>query len=111
MSYILTESNPRLGFQGLVVDKKEYIETPYFDRALFEAMDELSEQWYYCKLEVVIRDKSCHYLLMDNSGIEKILCELGLNNYAGFVIKEITKGNKASLELGEFRKYVFSPLK
>lgn len=111
MSYIVTESNPRLGFQGLVVDRKEYIEAPYFDRALFEALDDLLEQWYYCKLEVTIRDKVSHYLLMDDKGIERILGELGLSDYAGFVIKEISKNCNASLKLGEYRSYVFSPLK
>lgn len=108
MTYILTESNPRLGFQGLVVDRKDYIATPYFDRALFEALNDSNEQYYYAKLEVTIRDKKHNYLLMDNHQVERILNELGLPDYYKFVYGELMAGNKASLTVGEFRSYTFS---
>lgn len=108
MSYILTESNPRLGFQGLVVDRKVYVDTPYFDRALFESITDYNEQYYYSKLEVCVRDKKFHYLLMDSGQIEKILAEFGIPDYFKFVTRELAAGKKASLSIGEFRTYTFS---
>lgn len=110
MSYILTESNPRIGFQGLVVDRKEYIETPYFDRALFESLDEISETWYWCSLEVNVNGKKQHYLIIDDNKLGILMAELGLHQYFDFVVKELHKGKNASLSLGEFRVYNFSPI-
>ena len=108
--YVLTQSHPQLGIAGLVIDRSAYLATPYYDRALFEILNEHTEQYYYCKLEVKIGDKVSRYLIMDSDAIGKLLHEFDLYKYAYFVTKELGKGNNASLKWDDVH-FVFSLIK
>lgn len=109
--YILTQSHPLRGFAGLVVDRSAYLATPYYDRALFEILNEYSSQYYYCKVEVFCDDKKSTYLVMDQDSIGKLLHEFDLYKYAYFITKELGQGNNASLQISKDHQIVFSLIK
>lgn len=108
--YILTQSHPSRGIAGLVVDRAAYLATPYYDRALFEILNDHTEQYYYCKLEVQIGDKCSRYLIMDSDSIGKLLHEFNLYKYAYFITKELAKGCKASIQWDDV-SFVFTLIK
>lgn len=108
--YILTQSHPHRGIQGLVVEREEYLATPYYDRALFEVINEHTEQYYYCRADVINRDKKVLYLVMDSDGVGRLLHDLGLYKYAYAVTKELNKGCRTSLQWDEVQ-YIFSLIK
>lgn len=111
MSYILTQSHPSCGFQGLVVDREAYLSVPHYDRALFDILHEDSSEYYYCRLEVTNGDKCTCYLLADSREIFGIMASFHLLKCVEFVIKEVAKGNNASLSRGDNEMFIFSPIK
>lgn len=111
MSYILTQTHPNHGIQGLVVDREGYLACAYYDRALFEVLNEDTEQYYYCRVDVFNGDKKAYYLILDSDNIGHTLHEFGLYKYAWFVTKELAKGHRASLQVGDDQIIVFSLIK
>lgn len=97
MTYILTETHPNRGHKGLLVDQDAYVAVPWFDRAIFEVVNQDSEQFYLCRLNVKCGEKYTDYLLVDDRHIAKLLSEFGLDQYVGAVQAEVGKGSNITI--------------
>lgn len=111
MTYILTESHPNRGCKGLLVDQNNYLSVPWFDRAIFELVNEDSEQFYFARLNIKCGNRFADYLLVDARHVEKLLCEFALGNHVRIVQAELNK--KCSVTLTSYVDdcvYLFTPI-
>ena len=109
MNYILTENHFQHGLKGMVINREQYLATPYNDRALYEWVGDETDYSYKLVIERLQEITPKIYLMRHALALKEIIDELDLDKYFGEILANLKPNGTMSIFLPNV-KYTFYTL-